>query len=81
MSYPDEYPDFKSAGMVIQEVPIGKFESYYKDFQKADELAPKGPKTSTSTWHHHQNGTTMQEVNAKLHSRFTHEGGMALSKK
>ena len=81
VSYPDEYPDFKSAGMVIQEVPIGKFESYYKDFQKADELAPKGPKASTSTWHHHQNGTTMQEVNAKLHSRFTHEGGMALSKK
>ena len=81
VSYPDEYPDFKSAGMVIQEVPIGKFESYYKDFQKADELAPKGSKASTSTWHHHQNGTTMQEVNAKLHSRFTHEGGMALSKK
>ena len=49
VSYPDGYPDFKSAGMVKQEVPIGKFEGWNKDFPKADELAPNGPKSSEST--------------------------------
>ncbi len=81
VSYPDGYPDFKSAGMVKQEVPIGKFEGWNKDFPKADILAPNGPKEASSTWHHHQDGTTMQEVNAKLHSRFTHVGGMSKVKK
>lgn len=81
VSYPDGYPDFKSAGMVKQEVPIGKFEVWNKDFPKADKLAPNGPKNTSNTWHHHQDGTTMQEINAKLHSRFTHVGGMSKVKK
>ena len=81
VSYPDGYPDFKAAGMVKQEVPIGKFEGWNKDFPKADKLAPNGPKDASSTWHHHQDGTTMQEINAKLHARFTHVGGMSKVKK
>ena len=39
VSYPDGYPDFKAAGMVKQEVPIGKFEGWNNDFPKADKLA------------------------------------------
>jgi hypothetical protein len=62
---------------VKQEVPIGKFEGWNKDFPKADELAPNGPKSSESKWHHHQDGTTMQEIDKVLHKRFTHIGGMA----
>lgn len=81
VSYPDGYPDFKSAGLVKQEVAIGKFEGYQKDFLKADKEAPNGPKADTSTWHHHQDGTTMQEVDAVLHARFTHQGGMSRKRK
>jgi hypothetical protein len=81
VTYPDGYPDYKSADMVKQEVDIGEFESYPKDFSKADELAPNGPMEDTSTWHHHQNGTTMQEIESSLHDRFRHRGGMSISKK
>ncbi|WP_405083679.1 HNH endonuclease [Pantoea ananatis] len=27
-----------------------------------------------NTWHHHENGITMQEVPKKIHRRFTHGG-------
>jgi hypothetical protein len=67
--------------MVEQEVPIGAFESYPKDFSRADELAPNGPKADENTWHHHQDGTTMQEIDKDLHKRFTHMGGMSAVKK
>ncbi|RIV08240.1 T7SS effector LXG polymorphic toxin [Priestia flexa] len=81
VSYPGGFPDFKSAGMVKQEVPIGKFERYDLDFAKADELAPNGPKSDENTWHHHQDLTTMQEIDKEMHRRFRHMGGMSLSKK
>lgn len=64
-----------------QEVSIGKFKSYGTDFSKADELAPNGPKLDVNTWHHHQDLTTMQEVNKRIHRRFTHMGGMSLAKR
>ncbi|MFM7888318.1 MAG: HNH endonuclease [Pseudanabaena sp.] len=32
-----------------------------------------------TTWHHHQNGTTMQAVDEVIHRRFTHRGGGILS--
>ncbi|MEB3749264.1 hypothetical protein EP10_000103 [Geobacillus icigianus] len=82
VTYLGGYPDFKGAGMVKQEVQIGKFESYDKDFAKADKLAPNGPiDRDVSTWHHHQDETTMQEMDRILHSRFTHRGGMSKTKK
>ncbi|MGG3233527.1 HNH endonuclease [Priestia flexa] len=81
VSYPGGFPDFKSAGMVKQEVPIGKFERYDLDFAKADELAPNGLKSDENTWHHHQGLTTMQEIDKEMHRRFRHMGGMSLSKK
>jgi hypothetical protein len=80
VSYPGGYPDFKAAEMVKQEVDIGDFESYPKDFAKADELAPNGPKSDKNTWHH-QDGKTMQEVDKELHDRFRHRGGMSLARK
>ena len=81
VSYIDGYPDFKSAGMVEQEVKIGKFEDYYKDFRNADNLAPNGSRKPGNTWHHNQDGITMQEMRRSLHERYTHEGGMSLSRK
>jgi hypothetical protein len=81
VSYPQGFPDFKYAGFVKQEVKIGKFEKYDIDFARADELAPNGPKSDENTWHHHEDLTTMQEVNKEMHRRFRHKGGMSLAKK
>ncbi|MBF8115046.1 HNH endonuclease [Bacillus cereus] len=81
VSYSGGFPDFKSAGLVRQEVPIGEFNRYDIDFAKADELAPNGPKLDENTWHHHQDLTTMQEVSKEMHRRFRHMGGMSLAKK
>ena len=36
--YPNGYPDFKEAGMMIQEVPIGPFQGRNKDFKKVKEM-------------------------------------------
>ncbi|GIP64989.1 hypothetical protein J32TS6_35440 [Virgibacillus pantothenticus] len=63
VSYPNGFPDFKSAGLVIQEVQLKKFKSYSVDCEVADKLAPNGPKSSKNTWHHHEDLKTMQEVN------------------
>ena len=71
--------DFKGAGLVRQEVDIGKFKDYITDFKKADALAPNGPRNAVkNTWHHSQDGHTLQEVNKVIHKEFTHRGGMAL---
>ncbi|MPQ31908.1 hypothetical protein E4V42_10725 [Clostridium estertheticum] len=78
--YPGGYPDFKSAGMVKQEVNIGPFQGYQKDFPKGYDLAPNGPIPETSTWHHHQDCVTLQEISTELHKRFLHRGGISLSK-
>jgi lipopolysaccharide export LptBFGC system permease protein LptF len=82
VKYPNGYPDFKEAGLVKQEVDIGKFDNYTSDFKKADSLAPNGPRDSVNnTWHHSQDGCTLQEVNKSIHKQFTHRGGMVLKKK
>jgi hypothetical protein len=82
VTYTDGFPDFKTAGHVKQEVEIGRFKDYNTDFKKADELAPNGPRDAeNNTWHHHQDGKTMQEVNKEIHKDFTHRGGMALKKR
>ncbi|KIU75726.1 HNH endonuclease [Bacillus cereus] len=81
VSYPGGFPNFKSAGLVRQEVPIGEFNRYDIDFAKADELASNGTKLDENTWHHHQDLTTMQEVSKEMHRRFRHMGGMSLAKK
>ncbi|WP_221620726.1 HNH endonuclease [Tannerella forsythia] len=39
------------------------------------------PKIDGTTWHHHEDGMTMQEVNSDIHDRFTHRGGVSKTKK
>lgn len=72
VSYPNGYPDFKSAGMVRQEAPIGSFVERNKDFVKAREMGYI--KSADGTWHHHEDGVTLQEVETILHDRFRHRG-------
>ena len=37
----------------------------------------QGNTPSKYTWHHHQDGVTLQEVLTKYHERFRHRGGMS----
>ncbi|HFR3505406.1 HNH endonuclease [Streptococcus suis] len=48
------------------------FETRAKDFSKAGKSGPE------NTWHHHQNGKTLQLVDRKIHRRFTHRGGISI---
>jgi len=78
--YPEGYPDFSPYERQRVDVPSLKGnhgKGLGGDFGKADALAPKGKANySLNTWHHHQNMVTMQEVPKKIHSRFTHAGGV-----
>lgn len=56
VSYPDGYPDLKSAGMAQQEVLIGEVKGYDKDFARANEFVPKGRKADENTCHHQDGG-------------------------
>ena len=78
--YPQGYPDFSGGGYVRQSVNIETVPNHTTDFNKANKAAPLGPKLPENTWHHHQNGTTMEEVNKIIHSRFTHRGGVSIKK-
>jgi len=77
ITYKNGYPDFKGSGYVKQEVDIGPFTNRSSDFRIADKMAPNGPKSNTSTWHHNEDGRTLQEVNRDIHKRFTHRGGIS----
>jgi hypothetical protein len=81
VTYKNGYPDFKGSGLVIREIDIGSFRNRTSDFKLADEIAPGGPKSRLNTWHHHEDGRTLQEINKDIHETFTHQGGMSLMKK
>jgi hypothetical protein len=76
--YPNGYPDFEGAGLVRQKVDISQKPNRTTDFTDADAAAPLGPKLDTNTWHHHENTTTMQEIDRMIHRRFTHRGGVSV---
>ena len=56
------------------------FDTRSKDFSRADKLAEK-PKARDATWHHHEDGETLQEIKTRIHARFTHRGGFSLRKR
>ena len=74
--YSDGYPDFDRTGLVEKSVDVGKFsKSRQVDFHKADAVSPKPANT---TWHHNQDGHTLEAVSTKYHDIFRHKGGFAL---
>ncbi len=81
VTYKNSYPDFKGSGHVKQEVDIGSFSSHAADFRLADMLAPNGPINPDNTWHHNEDGRTLQEVDKNIHRNFTHRGGISVMKK
>nr|WP_245592143.1 HNH endonuclease [Ectobacillus panaciterrae] len=62
--------------------------SHYQNPEIASQFTPDeiedfkyGGVPERFTWHHHQDLTTMQEVNKEIHRRFRYMGGMSVTKK
>lgn len=77
--YEGDFPNFDDYKRQEIDIPDMKG-NRTTDFTSADRLAKSGPKLSYSTWHHHQNLKTMQEVDKDIHERFTHYGAVAIMK-
>uniref|UniRef100_UPI0036DE4EFA HNH endonuclease n=1 Tax=Photorhabdus sp. RM322S TaxID=3342825 RepID=UPI0036DE4EFA len=83
--YPNGYPDFTPYERQRVDVPDlkGNHNKFGNgDFAKADAVAPQGKADyKLNTWHHHENGKTMQEVPKNIHNKFTHLGGASKLRK
>ncbi len=75
------YPDFRAAGVVEREVKIKYTGSRAGDYKAANDAAGLGTTPDGRTWHHHQDGTTMQMIPEDIHQGTGHTGGYGLSKK
>ena len=81
--YSDGFPDFKRAGLVQSEYGVSSgfdTSNHSNDINEAIRNTGLGGKGSNVTWHHNQNGTTLQLVDTKYHQLFTHRGGFAVAK-
>ena len=76
--YVQSFPDFKQAGLAIRQVDVGPFRGYYKDFELAEKMIADNPIIDVVyTWHHMEDGHTLQAINRAVHRQFTHRGGMS----
>ncbi|HRI65418.1 MAG TPA: HNH endonuclease, partial [Polyangium sp.] len=79
------YPDFTPyRHPTVKDVQIQFTGSYEKDFAVADKAAgitEEMRQQQNYTWHHHQDGKTMQLIKRDVHKDFFHTGGMAGAKK
>jgi hypothetical protein len=71
------YPDFKAAGVVRAEVKITPTGNRPGDFAAANRAAGFKSTPEGYTWHHHQDGTTMQLVPTEIHRATGHTGGFS----
>jgi len=76
----DGYPDFRAAGVVEKEVKIKMTGKPKTDEGLANDAANLTRTPKGRTWHHHQDGTTMQLVPTDIHKKTGHTGGRATSK-
>jgi hypothetical protein len=77
----DGFPDFSPYSThSVKFDPPGFAGNHGTDFTHANRLAgiPEAP--DTHTWHHHQDGHTMQLVPTDLHDAVRHAGGVAIKK-
>ncbi|WP_437631954.1 RHS repeat-associated core domain-containing protein [Sorangium sp. So ce854] len=74
------YPDFRAAGVVRTEVKITPTGSRPGDSRAANQAAGFSRTPEGYTWHHHQDGSTMQLVPSDIHRMTGHTGGFALGR-
>ncbi len=70
------YPDFSS--VATHTVKIKQAGNYTTDFAAANRAAGLSSTPKGYTWHHHQDGTTMQLVPTPIHKATGHTGGVGL---
>ncbi len=71
------FPDF--SGVATRTVTITQTGNRAGDFVAANAAAGLAETPSGFTWHHHQDGTTMQLVPLGIHKATGHTGGFALN--
>jgi hypothetical protein len=76
----DGFPDFKAAGVVQAEVQITYTGNRTGDFLAANKAAGFDSTPKGMTWHHHQDGTTMQLIPQDIHGKTGHTGGFSLKR-
>ncbi len=78
----DGYPDFSSYRHPdVADVEIEFTGNYEKDFDASNAKANLDETPDGYTWHHHEDGKTMQLVDSEVHDQFRHTGGMSEAKK
>jgi hypothetical protein len=73
---PQGFPDFSKVS--IKQVDIQLTGVRAKDFALANKQAGFSKTPKGYTWHHHENGKTMQLVPRKIHDEVKHTGGQAV---
>lgn len=76
----DGHPDFTPHAVDQTTLPDG-FTDRPTDFRAANAQTGRSEFGDTSptdhTWHHHEDGTTMQLIPRDIHRQFTHQGGIS----
>lgn len=72
------YPDFSP--YTLQEVQIDMKGNHTSDYKQANEAAGLEETPEGYTWHHHQDGKTMQLLPSDLHGSVRHTGGVSVVK-
>ncbi|MGH3351811.1 MAG: HNH endonuclease [Nocardioides sp.] len=78
----DGFPDFSPYAQKTTKID-GGFSGRDADFAAADKATDttrKYRRENKLTWHHHQDGTTLQLVPTDVHDAVRHAGGIALAK-
>lgn len=79
----DAYPDFSPYALKTTKIDPHFDGNHSSDFSKADKAAGINEayrQDNALTWHHHQDGTTLQLVPRDIHNAVKHAGGVALAK-
>jgi hypothetical protein len=77
----DGYPDFSPyATHTVRFDPPGFQGNHGTDFTDANRAANLPETPDGYTWHHHQDGHTMQLVPTEVHDAVRHAGGVAIKK-
>lgn len=74
------YPDFSPYAEAQMEIQLtGSIDADFKLADKAAGLTAAERREQKLTWHHHEDGKTMQLVPSDLHDAVDHTGGVATS--
>lgn len=82
--YTDGYPDFSPYSQQTVRIDMSQTGNRAADFRNADEAVrrqlndPNWQRPDNMTWHHVEDGTTMQLVPSNVHDAAQHTGGVSI---